>query len=139
MFNLINPYWLYIKIAAAVLAVSAVIGCGFYVRHVFNDRASLQKKNGSLTEKLETSQENYQGLMQQTQLIVETNQRIVEASRREKANSNIYIAKLEAARLPVPHSGGTVLVPGGLPQTVFTGGVHGFKGYSAGRVAADPP
>jgi len=137
--SVLNPYLLYIKIAGAVFAVSAVIGCGLYVWHVFNDRAGLQKENGSLTEKLSAEQKNYQNLLQQTQLIVETNQRIVEVVRREKTNSNIYITKVEAARLPVPRSGGTVLVPGGLPQTEFTGGVHGFKSYSTGRIAADPP
>lgn len=135
----LNPYLLYIKIGAIIVALCGPIGVGLYVRHVFNDRSRLQAENGTLATKLSIEQAKYLSLMTQTNQILEMNQKIIEAVKRVKINSNIYIDKVEAAKLSAPVAGGTVLVPGGMPKALpGNAGLPIFESYSANRPGAKP-
>lgn len=140
MFNIgdaINPYLLYIKIGVLVIAVCGVIGISWYIRHAFADRAKLQVETGRLRSELVVEKQKYDGLLLQTEQIMAMNQKIIEAVKRVKINSSVYIDRVEAAKLSVPVAGGTVLVPGGMPQAVPANGTLPiFHGYTANRAAA---
>ena len=137
--DVVNPYLLYIKIGAIILALGALIGTGLYIKHVFNDRQRLQNENGALSTKIATEQEKYQNLMKQTQQIMEMNTKIIEAVKRVKINSSVYIDKVEATRLSPPVTGGSVLVPAGLPKALpGNTGLPIFGNNSSIRSIAEP-
>src|SRR6185369_258004 len=93
----VNPYLLYIKIAAAVLAVCVLIGAGLYVRHVFTDRARLEAENGSLAAKLLLSQQATEMVTTQFNHYIELNRDIAEAIRKVKVESATYIESVEVS------------------------------------------
>ena len=45
----LNPYMLYIKIGAAVLAAGAIFGCYLWIHHAFTERAALRVQVSVLT------------------------------------------------------------------------------------------
>jgi hypothetical protein len=123
-----------IKIGLLIAVPIAVVSGGLYVHHVISDRARLQEALGKASAELVLEQQKNQALTQQTNQILETNKNIIEAVKRVKVNSSVYIEKVEAARLAVPDAGGSVLVPGGVPKALPSGpDLPLFKGYSAGR------
>lgn len=137
--TILNPYLTYIKIAALVIAASAVIGASCYVWYVVQDRSTLKEINGRLNSALTAEQDKYFNLMQQTNQIMEMNQKIVEAVKRVKINSSIYIDKVEAAKLAVPAAGGTVLVPGGMSKALpANSSLPIFQTNSSNRSATKP-
>lgn len=136
----LNPYLLYIKIAAAVLALCALIGAGLYVWHVFNDRSRLQAENGALSTKLEIQTAATVQVTAQFNKYIELNRDIAEAIRKVKVQSATYIESVEASTPPVVPDGGTlVLVPGGLPKAAtIVPALSGFANRSTARTTSGP-
>jgi hypothetical protein len=114
--GLVSPYLLYLKLAAAVVVVAAIVGAGLYVRSVFAARDALLVDNSRISTELTVEKLKYTELMRQAEQISAMNKDIIEAVKRVKINSSIYIDKVEAAPLPPPAASGTVLIPGGLSK-----------------------
>jgi hypothetical protein len=106
--GLVSPYLLYLKLAAAVVVVAAIVGAGLYVRSVFAARDALLVDNSRISTELTVEKLKYTELMRQAEQISAMNKDIIEAVKRVKINSSIYIDKVEAAPLPVPTSGRSI-------------------------------
>ncbi len=134
----LNPYLLYIKLAAAALAIAAIVGSGLYVRHVFSDRDRLQAENGSLANKLEVQKAATEAITAQFNQYIQLNRDIADAIKKVKVTSATYIDSIEASAPPVVPDGGlVVLVPGGLPKDgTALSGLPGFPNRSTARTAA---
>lgn len=111
--NLATPYLLYIKIGAIVLILVAIIGAGLYVKSVFAERTTLLSDKARLETELTVEKLKYQAMLGQYEQISAMNKNIIEAVKRVKINSNVYIDKVEATPLPAPAAGGTVFIRGG--------------------------
>lgn len=110
--DIINPYFLYIKIGFVALCVAAVLGTGLWVRSVFNERAALRQSEALL--KVQVT------LYQQSALANQKLQEgITNAINNIKIKSNTYVTAIDNAPVvPVPDGAHITLVHGGLLSDV---------------------
>ncbi len=136
----IEPYLLYLKIAAVIIAVAAVIAGGFYVRHVFNDRARLQTENGSLSARLVVKDQQMEALQAGYERVARMQEEIQHAIAKVKIDLRSDIQSIDTAPPPSAVDGAAVvLVPGGLlPRVSVRDSLPGFDNHSTCRTGAPP-
>lgn len=140
MIELLNPYSTYLKIGVLGLLVLVLIAACTYVRSVFHDRDQLRTELARTASELATKRQQLLVMTDQINQIQKLYANIGEAVRNVKIKSNIYIDRVEAARLAHPGTDGTVLVPGGVPKTVPGDDTMSiFTAYSARRASTTAP
>lgn len=128
----LNPYMLYIKIAAVALVVAGIFGTGLWIKGVFAERAALKQSEAlaTATTAMYAKQLNDNIALQRE---------VTDAIKSIRINSTNIIRTIEAQPPPAVDDGADfVLVPGGLPNSAPLPGLPGYSDYTAGRAAAAP-
>ena len=125
----LNPYLLYIKLAAVVIFVSGLAWLGWHEKSI---RADLDKyKTEAALQK--ASAEMY---ALQFNNYIQLNKEIADAIKKVRVQSNTYIDSVEVSQPPVADGDSFVLIPPGVPKAVPR--LPGYKNYSAGGASAAP-
>jgi hypothetical protein len=133
----VNPYLLYIKLALIALAIAAVIGVVFYIKHTFSERDALMRDKAQLEFSLATEKQRVAVAMEQLKIWQDTVAKMNAAVKNIKIQSDTYIQGVEDAKTP-DYADGTV-IPFVLPASSARTSLPRFENVSAGRRRSATP
>ena len=109
-----NPYMLYIKIGAAVIAAAAVLGFYLWIHHAFVERAELKVKVTDLTNRI-TMQNS--AIDKWKQAAADATQKVMAAQLQAAKIQVVYRTKVETVMAAV--------IPKTCPEAIKWGAVQG--------------
>lgn len=132
---MVNPYLLYIKIAAAAISAGLLIWAGIWFKGVLDERANLKANAEAMAKQVIDA--NHKAVLAEAAQIQyqQTIKEVVDAVRKIKVQSNNYINQIDSEPPPAVADGNSVLlVPGGMPD--LDQAIAMFTGYSSSRATS---
>lgn len=112
-----NPYLFWIKIGAATIVVGMILGSVWYVRSAFAERDSLRVEKTTLTQKLDLQVAQTAIITTQFNSYIQLQKETVEAIKKIKVQSDVYVQGVEDEKKPVSVDGAPIaFIPAGLPR-----------------------
>jgi hypothetical protein len=127
-----------IKLAAAGVALATILGIGYYIRHVFDERDRLATELVTARAEVITANTRLQLAVEQAKIWQDTVAQMNKAVKNIKIQSDVYIEGIENEKAPVIPAGGSI--PLILPTSATVPRLStGYADYSASRVSAITP
>lgn len=133
----VSPYILYVKLFLIATAIAAVVGAGWYVKSVFDDRRDLLGKVAATEYALGVEQQRVVEAQRQVAAWQQMANDINKAVRTVKVQSDTYIQGVENATMPDLPDG--TIVPFVLPASTAAGSLPRFANVSTGGKRAITP
>jgi hypothetical protein len=127
----LNPYWLYIKIAAIAIIVIVLFSLGIWIKGVFAERDKLRisEAQAKATTEMYAKAANDNVKLQEG---------IANAIKNIRIQSDTYIEGVDNGKVPAYVDGTTIqLIAGGMPKAVPS--LPTFSNSSTSRTATNAP